>query len=377
MLAIRRVAALIGLLIAVLALTGSASAATFSTFTTTTPTIEGGKTISVSVRLASGASSGGQLVSFSSSNSYAVAPASATILAGRTSVTAKFTTRAVSRNTSVTLTAETGGTSKDIVVTLTPPKLSSLSTPTKLVVGAQGSATVRLSLAPIVDTVVSLESSDPSIGTAPETVTILAGKTSVAFKVTAGVSTGNVTFTASFNGVSKTDVTAVALTELSSVSSPSSLVAGKVTNGSVRITGAAYGEIVVSLSSSNPSIAAVPATVTILHGKTSAYFPVSAIGATSGNVTITATLRTVSKSDVTLVKPASLYSIGIVSSMDANDSTTAKVRLNGFAPAGGLTVTLSASPSGILTFPATVTVPQGADFVNVPVTSGLRHSGQR
>jgi hypothetical protein len=95
---------------------------------------------------------------------------------------------------------------------------------------------------------------------------------------------------------------------LSAVSvSPTSVVGGSPAQGTVTLTGGApSGGALVSLSSANPSVAAVPASVTVASGASSVTFGVttSAVSANT-SVSITATYNGVSRTTTLTVTPAS------------------------------------------------------------------------
>ncbi len=95
---------------------------------------------------------------------------------------------------------------------------------------------------------------------------------------------------------------------LSAVSvSPTSVVGGTTSQGKVTLTsGAPSGGAVVNLSSANPSVAAVPASVTVPAGATSATFNVTTSTVTvNTSVIITATYSGVSRTTTLTVTPAS------------------------------------------------------------------------
>lgn len=64
-----------------------------------------------------------------------------------------------------------------------------------------------------------------------------------------------------------------------------------------------------------------------------------------------------------------LKSIRAPSTMGFGDSAEFDITLDGAAPAGGATVTLSATPSGVLSLPSSVVVPAGEASVIVPATA--------
>lgn len=99
---------------------------------------------------------------------------------------------------------------------------------------------------------------------------------------------------------------------LSAVSvTPTSVVGGTTAQGRITLTSAApSGGAVVTLSSANPSVVSVPASVTIAAGASSATFGIntSAVAANT-NVTITATYGGVSRTTTLSLTPASTGSL--------------------------------------------------------------------
>jgi hypothetical protein len=93
---------------------------------------------------------------------------------------------------------------------------------------------------------------------------------------------------------------------LSTVSvSPSSIVGGNTSTGTVTLTsGAPSGGAVVTLSSANPSVAAVPASVTVAAGASSVTFAVTTSSVTTNtSVGITATYAGVSRTTTLTITP--------------------------------------------------------------------------
>jgi len=99
-----------------------------------------------------------------------------------------------------------------------------------------------------------------------------------------------------------------AAASLSAVSvSLSSVVGGSTAQGTVTLTsGAPSGGALVSLSSANPSVAAVPASITVAAGASTATFSVTTSAVTANtSVVITATYGGVSRTTTLTVTPAS------------------------------------------------------------------------
>jgi hypothetical protein len=157
--------------------------------------------------------------------------------------------------------------------------LNSVSvSPTSVTGGKSVTGTINLTAAaPGAGVVVNL-SSDSSAAAVPATVTVGGGQTSATFPVTTrSVSAATtVTITASFSGVVKTASLTVAPPALASLTvSPTSVTGGAAAKGTMTLTGPAPSQgAVVTLSSSKPGLAAVPTSVTVTAGATSATFSI-------------------------------------------------------------------------------------------------------
>src|SRR6202035_2592075 len=121
-------------------------------------------------------------------------------------------------------------------------------------------------------------------------------------------------------------------------------VGGNTAHGTVALTGPAYaGGVSVALSSSNPSVAAVPASVTVPAGATKVTFNVTSVPvASSAPVTITASSGGSKKSATLTVTVPSLSSLSLSpGTVVGGRSSTGTVKLNGIALDGGISVSLS------------------------------------
>ncbi len=149
---------------------------------------------------------------------------------------------------------------------------------------------------------------------------------------------------------------------------PSTVAGGTQSAGTAITDVAATDGGVVTLSSSNPAVASVPATATIAPNGFTATFAVSTVAvATTTSVTITASFNGATRSAVLTVTGGSapagptLQSVTISpSSVTGGDPTSGFVSLSGGAPAGGATVALSSSNSALASVPASVTVGSGS-----------------
>ena len=190
------------------------------------------------------------------------------------------------------------------------PPLSALSlNPTTVVGGNPSQGTVTLtSVAPAGGTVVSLSSSNTSVATVPASATVPGGATIATFTVTTNPVTANTTvnISASEGGVTKSVSLAVNPASLTGLRlTPTTVVSGKSSQGTVTLDGPApSGGAVVSLSSSNTSVATVPSSATVPAGATSATFTVTTKKVTSStSVTISATYRSTTKTAMLSVTP--------------------------------------------------------------------------
>ncbi len=164
---------------------------------------------------------------------------------------------------------------------------------------------------------------------------------------------------------------------LSAVSvSPTSVVGGNGTTGTVTLTSAAgSGGLLVTLASSNAAIASAPASVTVPSGATSTTFTVTTASvASSTTVTFTGTqganTRTAALTVNPVPPPASLTSISLnPSTVTGGSNSTGTATLTSAAPSGGLLVSLSSSNMAVATVPASVTVASGATSAAFTVTT--------
>jgi hypothetical protein len=173
--------------------------------------------------------------------------------------------------------------------------------PNKVLGGGASIGTATLTgPAPTGGAVVTLVSDSKSV-VVPGTVLIAAGSTLNVFNVTSLSVAADTTATisGSYNGTQKGMLVVFApLIPASITLKPTSVAVGEVSTGTVALTGPApSGGAVVSLSSSDVTVATVPASATIPEGKTSADFPITAHGLPkTGSVTITASLGGASQS---------------------------------------------------------------------------------
>jgi len=354
-------------------------AVTLSSVSLNPTSVTGGNPSTGTVTLTGAAPAGGVSVSLTSSNTAAASvQASVTVSAGSTSATFTITTLGVASTTTSVVTA-TLGTSTNATLTLTAASLSSVTrSPTSVVGGNNSTGTVTLNgSAPTGGAVVTLSSSNTSAAQVPTSITVAAGARSATFTITTTPVSVNtsVTITGTY-GVARTTTLTVSAPTLSTLArSPTSVVGGNNSTGTITLNGAApTGGVSVSLQSSNTAAAQVPANVAIPAGSRSATFTITTSGvASSTSVTITAVYRTTRTTTLT-VTVAGLTSLTLnPSTVTGGSPSTATLTLNGAAPPAGAVVALTSTNTSAAQVPPSVTIPAGAIGVTFTVTTSAVH----
>ena len=167
------------------------------------------------------------------------------------------------------------------------------------------------------------------------------------------------------------------------IPNPPSVVGGiDFLPGQIGLSAAPSAATVVNLSSSNPVVATVPASVTVVAGVTFASFNVTtARVTTSTTITISASFAGVTKTALLTVLPITFNGLNGLTIFPAGvasfRSTRGFVRLSVTVPVpllgpagGGVTVGLSSSNPLAATVPASVTIPPGSSGA-IFIISGL------
>ncbi len=348
-------------------------AATLVSLTLNPASPTGGKNSIGTVTLSGPAPTGGAVVSLSSSNPAVAsipAPGTITVAAGATTAAATITTQIVTTSTPVTISATYSSITKTATLTVQPAALASLAlSPRTLLGGKNSTATVTLTgPAPAGGVVVTLSSSNPGVASVPPpgSITVPGGATTATGTITTQPvsTTTSLTISASYHGITRPDTLSVLAAGLTSVAlSPASLTGGSSSTATVTLSGEApaAGDV-VTLSSSNPSVAQLPGSVTVLGNATTATVTVTTQPvSTTTSVTIYAKYGAVTRTATLSVKAPALVSIAVnPTSVAGGANSTATVTLSGPAPAAGVVVALSSSNTAAATVPASLTVPGGA-----------------
>ncbi|WP_377272952.1 hypothetical protein [Peterkaempfera sp. SMS 1(5)a] len=187
--------------------------------------------------------------------------------------------------------------------------------PGLVVGGTAAQGTVALAAPVDVDTPVALSSTDSSVLTVPGSVTVPAGATTASFTVTTFAFSGPGEFAcvnATAGGVTRTPCLNVNPSPLGGPGatavtfSPAAVGGGSPATGTVVLSGKADGNTsLVALSSSNPALLGVPASVVPVAGRNTVAFPVTTAPVSAAtSVTVTATVDGVSASGTLTITPA-------------------------------------------------------------------------
>jgi len=246
------------------------------------------------VNLAAPAPAGGTVVNLvSSKRSVATVPASVIVPEGATQANFSISTVPQKRNTFLVISASGGATQSNTLAVV--PMLGGASLIASTIVGGD-SVTAAIFLnnsAPAGGTTIALSSSNPSTIPVPTTVTVPEGSYQSVFTLTSNPvsSTTAVTIKASLDETVVLTSITVFQTLASLSLSPNTTVGGDPVRGTVTLMGPAYsGGVTVYLTSSNPSVAAVPSSITVPPGATKETFNLTTVPVSSSTpVTIAAT----------------------------------------------------------------------------------------
>jgi uncharacterized protein (TIGR03790 family) len=326
----------------------------------------GPSTSTGTVTLASPAPAGGTVVNLLSSKaSVATVPASVTVPDGSSSANFNISTVPQKSNAFLIISASGGVTQTNTLGVVPMLGGISLISASALGGGPVTAAVVLNSNAPAGGTIVALTSSKPSVLPVPANVTVPAGADQTVFTLNSNSvsSTTTVTIEASLSGT--TTSTSISVTQaLASLGiSPESTLGGKTVTGTVTLTGPAYsGGVAVSLTSSDPSVAEVPSSISVPTGATKGTFSVTTTPVSSSTpVTITASSGGSTKSSTLTVTAPTLSSLSLSpGSVVGGASSTGTVKLTGVAPSPGISISLTSSDPSVAIVPVRVSVPSGS-----------------
>jgi len=343
-----------------------------SSLTVSPTAVNEGSSATGTVTLAAAAPPGGAFLALLSDNGDAAVPHSILVPGGATTATFTITTSFVSAQTVANISV--GGLARGAQLTINPPALDFMTINPGTVVGGNPAAgTVTLSAPAGPGGLGVALTSQNSAASVPSVVTVPQGKQTAKFTMSSfGVDTAtNVPITGSLYGTTLEGLVTVVPASLSSITlSPSTVVGGNLTTGTVTLNGQAGSKgSLVSLSCNSAAVLMV-SSVMVPTGLTSATFSIGTTGVSSQTTpTITATFNGKSQTAVLTITPAGISSLTVnPTSFLGGNSSTGTVTLTGLPTSGGVTVTLS-SNSTFATVPASVTVPSGQSSTTFNVAS--------
>ena len=365
--------------LAALALGGPVRAQTPSvTFSATT--VQGGGSVTGTVRLSSAPTTSVTVTLVSSASTATLTPllsgtssAGVVIKAGTTSASFAVATIPVARATAVVVTAKTASASASATLTVQPPTLTGFTVSPATVLGGLGTVgTLALSgPAPSGGLVLTMSSASPSV-TVPASVTVAAGAqgASIAVATSKVASAATVVLTATTPaGALRQASLGVQPPLVSSLTLSSTTVpGGTALTGRVSLNAVApAGGLTVALASTLASVQ-VGASVTVPEGAQQATFPVTTSPVTTQAIAqVGATLSGVQATAALTITPPALGGVSVAApALLGGTGTTLTVQLTGPAPASGVALGLRASAT-TLAVPSTATIAAGQSSVTVAV----------
>ncbi len=343
----------------------SIKSATLASLVLQPSTVGGGASGTGTVTLNGKASTGGLKVSLKSASKVATVPSTVTIPANASTATFSFSTTSVTKSTSAKITASIGSASSSQTLTINPLALAGLTiAPTSVIGGSGSTGTVTLNApAPAQGLSVSLSSNQP-VAKVLGNVSVAPGESTATFQITTSQVATSTSATISANLLSATFSATLTVNPppiASFTLSPTSVLGGSSSTGTVTLsTPAPNGGVSIGVTSSQGA-ATVPGTVTVPAGSTSAIFTVTTqpVGSIT-NAVITASLSSSSIGLTLTINPPTLVGVTFAPATVIGGATsTGTVTLSGPAPSSGLTLGIT-SDQAAAPVPTTVTVASGS-----------------
>jgi hypothetical protein len=344
---------------------------------------EGGNSATATVLLTAPAPAGGATVALVSDHpNVLTVPGSVVVPAGGRTATVPVTSVKTATETVVTVTATfpAGSSASGSARVLASPIVTSLAlSPTTVLSGTQATGTVTLNgPAPAGGAVVALASGDTTVATVPATFTIPAGASSGSFTITTRPQRFDFTVTISASYHSTTARAALTVTHVNNILflelDPSTIEGSTTSTGTVFIFDPApAGGAVVRLTSSNPGLAKVPASVTVPEGEFVASFTIATMQVPKQTaVTISGTFPAGFTQSATLTLLRSPVPAAVTLNPDTiqgGQPSIGTVTLSRAAQPPGVVVALASDNPAVATVPASIQIPAGATSGNFTVTT--------
>jgi len=314
-----------------------------------------------------------------SPNAVTVPPAGITIPAGQTSATFSLPTLGVAQNVTANITATLLKFTLQQTGNVDVASLSTLSfNPQHVPGGSSSTGTVSLNGLAGSSITVSVDGDkDAGFTGVPVTLTIPAQSQTATFTIGTPIAPAVAQLNCTATMLAQGNYAAGTATATLFIDSynltnfsidNSEIPSGGVANGTVTIAQPApAGGVIVNIATSNALIASVPSSVTIAQGQTSGTFQING-GFMAVNQTA---LISVSRNGQTLPSSSSpnltVDALGVTLQLNPNDvlggsSSQGSITISAPAPLpNGITFTVGASPSGLVSLsPTTVTIPAGS-----------------
>jgi plastocyanin len=261
-------------------------------------TVLAGLSTTATATLTAIALTGGANVTFSSdTKNVTIVPAHILIRAGNTSATVTVKTVGSLAASTANITASYKGATQTALLHLNAagsllPTL--IINPNTLLGGASVVGYANLTAPAFINTVIRLKSDTTSAAIVPSSVTIIKGKTFGAFLIKSKLVAAEVKpiITATSGNLTATGMVIVQPVLIESlVINPSTIVGGKLANGTITLNVPAPIPIAIPFFSGNSSAARVPRDVDVLLGKRTATFKVDASGRIKSEETLQITAK--------------------------------------------------------------------------------------
>jgi hypothetical protein len=296
-------------------------------------------------------------------------PASITIPAGGSSNSIAITALAEG---STTLMGQLGSSSRSqVVAVISSPVITSFSGPSeRVLLGVPQTLSVSLDAVVAEDTLVSLSSSDPGVASVPGDVIVLAGSSSSISVPLTTVAAGATTLTATL-GASTRSRPLVVVTEpsITSINVPSKVLTGTSFDLTAFTDVPTPNDTFVNVTSSNPAVLPVPATLVIPAGSTSS-LSVTVTALAAGATDITAQLGSSTRIDpLTVVDNPTLTFFSTNSRLQTGLLTTITIGAD-IDPITDSTIMLSSSDPAVISLPSSVILPAGNSQASFELLAG-------
>lgn len=327
-------------------------------------TIMAGTLSTATITLSKAPAKGGSIIALASSNAAAIVPAEVSVQAGAKTATFTVMGGAVNSQTTSTITATSGNSFQSAQITTNPAAVTSLVLSQSSSPGGNSTiGTVTLSGPAGSNGVVIAFTSDNPVAWAASTISIQEGQSRTIFVIDTSAVSAIVKckLTASAGGRSKSAMLTVTPATVGNIDLNEAILEGGMpVNGYVWLNGtASTGGVSVTLSSNSPDVI-LPQTVTVPADQNYATFTgQSKAVSIKTNVLIRATVGSRVADAFLELTPLLVQSLSCDQvAMQGGGTATGTILLNGLAPTGGVSVSVSSSLNSV-SVPSSVLVPAG------------------